>query len=73
MDEYRRPEMLPEALAYYDTDLSRLPDKLRISFSDGSTAVYCRQVEQPAPVIRTKIEIINGYQFEMPRRRRTRR
>lgn len=67
-----RPEMLPEAVPYYEHDWSAHPDSVRISFSDGSTAIYDIRVEQPHPIILENIEIIRrmkgGYQYK-PRRR----
>ena len=43
--------MMPKPAGYYDTAESRIPDRIRISFSDGKTAVYARVIEQPEPVI----------------------
>ena len=69
-----RPELLPEAVPYYDTDFSFHPDSVRMSFSDGSTAVYDLRVEQPHPVIMENIRIIRkwkqGYVNQPARRRR---
>ena len=48
--------MMPEAAKYYDTEESRIPDRIRVSFSDGKTAVYARVIEQPAPVVFQKVE-----------------
>ena len=69
-----RPEMLPEAVPHYEHDFSVHPDSVRISFSDGSTAVYDLRVEQPHPVILENIRIIRrmkqGYVNQPARRRR---
>lgn len=69
-----RPELLPEAVPYYDTDFSFHPDSVRMSFSDGSTAVYDLRVEQPHPVIMENIRIIRkwkqGYVNQPARRKR---
>ena len=43
--------MMPEPAGYYDTTESMIPDRIRVSFSDGKTAVYARVIEMPEPVI----------------------
>ena len=73
--ELWRPEMLPEAVPYYEHDWSAHPDSVRISFSDGSTAIYDIRVEQPHPIILENVRIIrrmNGYVYQ-PQRRRNRK
>ena len=67
-----RPEMLPEVVPYYDHEWSAHPDSVRISFSDGSTAIYDIRVEQPHPIILENVKIIrrmNGYVNQPARRR----
>lgn len=67
-----RPEMLPEAVPFYDHEWSAHPDSVRISFSDGSTAIYDIRVEQPHPIILENVRIIrrmNGYVNQPARRR----
>lgn len=67
-----RPELLPEAVPYYDHDWSVHPDTVRMSFSDGSTAIYDIRVEQPHPIILENVRIIrrmNGYVNQPARRR----
>ena len=32
-----RPQMMPEPVTYYDRETSRIPDRIRVSFADGST------------------------------------
>lgn len=54
-----RPTLLDKVAAYYIDQVSRHPSSIRVSFSDGSTAVYDLHVEQPAPVV----EAI-GYQWK---------
>ena len=70
----KRPEILPEVVTYYDTDFSEKPEQIRVSFSDGSTAVYDLRTEQPHPVIKRNCEIIRkwkqGYVNKPMRRRR---
>ena len=72
-----RPEILPEIVSHYERDSSRIPDQIRVSFSDGSTAVYEIKVEQPAPQFLESIRIIRkwkqGYVNQPARRRRNRR
>ena len=72
----RRPTPLPEPATYYDKPDSKYPDRIRVSFADGSTAVYELHTEQPAPVIVENIKIIRkwkqGYVNKPPRRRRRR-
>ena len=70
--EMWRPEMLPEAVPYYEHDWSVHPDAVRMSFSDGSTAIYDIRVEQPHPIILENVRIIrrmNGYVNQPARRR----
>lgn len=45
-----RPAVLDRPGRYYESPLSRIPEKVRISFSDGTTAVYQLTMELPAPV-----------------------
>lgn len=77
MKEPERPEMLPAAVAIYDNDSSEIPDRLKVSFISGKTAMYVLQPEMPAPLIRESIRIIRkwrtGYEYQQPRRRRNRR
>ena len=59
----------------YDEDHnSRHPDRIRVSFTDGSTAVYVLETDQPHPACIKSIEIIkkwnNGYNNQPMRRRR---
>lgn len=67
------PKILPGTVSYYDHEGSVYPDRIRISFSDGHTAIYDIRVEQPAPVIVQNIRIIRkwkqGYNNQPMRRR----
>ena len=59
--------------SYHTDRFSRHPEKIRVSFRDGSTAVYDLRVEQPAPVILENIKIIRrmvGYEPKHARRGR---
>lgn len=72
--EAERPEMLGEPLPYYQHEYSRHPESLRVSFGDGSTAIYDLRVNQPAPVVIENIRIIRkwkqGYVNQPYRRHR---
>ena len=69
-----RPDPLPAVVPIYDRNMSQHPDRIRVSFEDGSTAVYALEVEQPHPLIVQNIEIIRkwkqGYNNQPMRRRR---
>lgn len=69
-----RPEILPKPLPMYANENSRIPERMRVSFSDGSTAIYQLYADQPAPVILENIKIIRkwkqGYVNKPQRRRR---
>lgn len=70
----KRPEILDKVVPIYEHDTSRIPDAVRVSFADGSTAVYDRHVDQPHPDYVKSIETIrkwnNGYINQPMRRRR---
>ena len=72
--EHNKPTILPKPMPNYEHDCSIYPDQIRVSFSDGHTAVYELRVEQPAPVIIENIKIIRkwkqGYVNQPERRRR---
>ena len=55
--EHNRPTILPKPMPMYERDSSEYPEMIRVSFSDGSTAVYELRVEQPAPVVFQKVEM----------------
>ena len=69
-----RPKPMEKPALYYEHDFSTLPEQIRMSFEDGSTAVYDLRMVQPAPVILENIKIIrkwkNGYVNQPARRRR---
>lgn len=68
-----RPKILPSAVPHYNSEHSPIPDSMRVSFSDGSTAVYDLRMDQPHPVILRNIEIIRkweGYKYQPKRRRK---
>ena len=74
LEALTRPEMLDKAVPTYEHDFSQYPDQIRVSFSDGHTAVYDLRVEQPHPVIVENIKIIRkwkqGYVNRPERRKR---
>lgn len=74
LEALTRPKMLDKAMPTYEHDFSQYPEQIRVSFSDGHTAVYDLRVEQPAPVIIENIRIIRkwkqGYVNRPERRRR---
>ena len=75
-EKERRPKILPKPVPIYEHECSEIPDRIRVSFADGSTAIYELRVEQPAPIIVENIKIIRkwkqGY-VNQPERRRRRR
>ena len=68
-----RPGMLEKPVEIYDHEISRYPDRLKVSFMDGRTQIYELKTEQPHPVIVENIEIIRkwkqGYVNKPARRR----
>ena len=68
------PGILPGIVTYFDHECSRIPDRIRVSFEDGTTAVYELKIEQPHPIIAENIKIIRkwkqGYVNQPERRRR---
>ena len=71
-----RPDLLPGTISYYDYEISKYPDRIRVSFADGKTLVYELRQDQPAPVILENIKIIRKWKTgyvnhpEKARRRR---
>ena len=69
----KRPESLPRPVPIYEHTESTKPERVRISFTDGTSAVYDLHIEQPAPVIIENIKIIRkwkeGYKSQPTRRR----
>ena len=69
-----RPRMLEKPVEIYDHEISKYPDRLKVSFMDGRTQIYELKAEQPHPVITENIDIIRkwkqGYVNQPGRRRR---
>ncbi len=66
-----RPKAMPIVVPKYRGKHSRYPEQVRVSFLDGNTHVYELRVEQPAPVIAEKVEVIDiriGYPVRRRRR-----
>ena len=64
---------LPEVVPIYEPEFLGHPGSIRVSFEDGSTAVYDIRIEQPHPIIVENINIIRkwkGYNNQPMRRRR---
>ena len=72
-----RPEIMPKPVPIYEHKDSEIPEKVRISFTNGTSAVYELQIDQPHPVIIENIKIIRkwkqGYVNQPERRRRRNR
>lgn len=74
----KRPEILAYPVPIYERTDSEIPEKVRISFTNGTSAIYARHVDQPKPLVMESIRIIRkwrseGYQYVAPRRRRSRK
>ena len=69
-----RPAPLPEVVPIYEHDFEEIPESIRVSFENGSTAVYDLRREQPHPLTVKCVETIrkwnNGYNNQPMRRRR---
>ena len=71
----KRPQPMPEPALTYRTEDSIHPDQIRVSFDDGSTAIYDLRTELPHPVMIRNHEIMakwsnKGYNNQPARRRR---
>ena len=57
---------LPKVTGIWKHDFSKYPDAVRVSMSDGKVLKYVLDVEQPAPVLRGKLdrfrELCIGYE-----------
>ena len=75
--KHPRQRILTLAVPMYEHEYSKYPEKIRVSFGDGHTAVYDMHIEQPHPVIEENIRIIRkwkqGYVNNPERRRRRNR
>lgn len=69
---------MPGPAPYYDHAFSEIPEKIRVSFEDGQTAVYELRTEQPHPLVIKNIEIMRETKrkiqyINQPARRRRRK
>lgn len=66
-----RPEMLKMAVPFYEYEGSRYPERIRVSFADGKTAIYELRTEQPAPQLVESVRIIRRWNtgYQAPKRR----
>ena len=75
-EKERRPKILPKPVPIYEHECSEIPDRIRVSFSDGSTALYDLHTDMPAPLIVENIKIIKKWKEQyvnQPARRRRRK
>lgn len=73
MEKGKRPEVLGKVVPIYDHDFSELPDRIRVSFSNGKTVIYDIHLTQPAPVIVENVRIIRNWKqgyVNRPQRRK---
>lgn len=74
MEKPERLAPLPEMVPIYEHDFEEIPESIRVSFENGSTAVYDLRREQPHPLTVKCVETIrkwnNGYNNQPMRRRR---
>lgn len=69
----KRPEMLAIPVPIYEHTDSEIPEKVRISFTNGTSYIYTQQVTQPAPQLITCIEIIRKWEHDAKHERRRNR
>lgn len=70
-EKENRPKPLPISVYYYERENSRIPDSVRVSFEDGTTAVYTLHVDQPKPLVMESIREWRSEEYQyVPRRRR---
>lgn len=62
-----RPKMLAEVVPVYRFPWSKHPDLIRVSFEDGSTAIYDLRITQPHPVVLESIRIIRKWKGYDPK------
>ena len=63
-------KVLDKPACYYDGKHSKIPERIRISFSDGTTAMYDLHIDQPEPLFfRETIEVRENIQIGYPMRR----
>lgn len=59
-----RPDPLGRTANTYKSRFSRYPEQVRLSFTDGTTAIYDLRIERPAPVLfRKEPKHWKGYKY----------
>ena len=73
----KHPEMMPKPVPIYEHTDSEIPERVRVSFTNGTSAIYDLHTEQPAPQVEKCLTIIRrmkqttvGYQYKPNRRSR---
>lgn len=61
-----RPKILDRILPVYETDQTQYPNSIRVSFDDGTTAVYDQRVTMPNPLLIKNISIIRKWKGYTP-------
>ena len=77
----KRPGILPKPVPVYERTDSEIPERVRISFTNGTSAIYDLHTDQPHPLVLKNIEIMKetkkkitqGYVNQPIRRRRRNR
>ena len=59
----KRPDPMDRYLTTYQGKFSRYPELVRLSFMDGTTAVYQLKVDQPEPVFLKRTRRCLGYKY----------
>ena len=65
----KRPEMMPKPAVRYEYDWSEYPDTLTVSFVNGKTVKYVKEVLQPEPVLGKMLDrfgqiCLGGYKYK---------
>ena len=68
-----RAGLMEKPVMYYEREDSRIPERIRISFTDGTTAVYTLHTDMPGELMYENIRIIREWNRQDGRRRRRRR
>lgn len=57
----KRPDMLPKPAAHYEGSHSRIPEAVRISFTDGTSAIYQLKSQETQRLVMTCIDTIRKW------------
>lgn len=59
----RHGQIIGVPVGYFNGKHSKLPERVRVSFSDGTTAIYDLHIDMPAPVFpEHDTDVVVGYQ-----------